>query len=307
MSDALSPSRAPEGSVTTAVTDVEAAPTGAARGTAVDVGGEPPQGGRRRRRVSPLVLILQIAVGVGFVAGWQVLAETGVLDPFFFSKPSSIAERVWTWLITGEIYDDLFITLQEAFYGLVIGAVLGLVVGFTLARVRLLAAVLDPYVKALNAIPRVVLAPIFLLWFGLGIWSKVAFAVTLVFFIVFFNTYQGVREVDQVLVDNGRMLGASERQLLQHVFVPSALSWIFSSLHVSVGFAIVGAVVGEYLGAAKGIGYVIAQAEGTFDTTGVFAGIVVLSVFVVLVDLAVNRVKRHLLRWRPEPTHNDVV
>ena len=307
MSDALSPSRAAEAPGGTAVTDVEAAPTAAARGTAVDLSGDQPPARRRRRRVSPLVLALQIAVGVGFVAGWQVLAETGVLDPFFFSKPSSIADRVWTWITTGEIYDDLLVTLQEAFYGLVIGAVLGLVVGFTLARVRLLAAVLDPYVKMLNAIPRVVLAPIFLLWFGLGIWSKVAFAVTLVFFIVFFNTYQGVREVDQVLVDNGRMLGASEAQLLQHVFVPSALSWIFSSLHVSVGFAIVGAVVGEYLGAAKGIGYVIAQAEGTFDTTGVFAGIVVLSVFVVLVDLVVNRVEKHLLRWRPEPSHHELV
>jgi NitT/TauT family transport system permease protein len=304
MSDALSPSRTADRPTEPGLADVEARPTGASQGTAVDTEEATP---RRRRRFSPLVLGLQIAVAVAFVGGWELFAALGILDPFFFSQPSSIAERVWTWLVTGEIYDDLLITLQEAFYGLVIGAVLGLIVGFTLARVRLLAAVLDPYVKALNAIPRVVLAPIFLLWFGLGIWSKVAFAVTLVFFIVFFNTYQGVREVDQVLVDNSRMLGASEGQLIRHVFLPSALSWIFSSLHVSVGFAIVGAVVGEYLGAAKGIGYVIAQAEGTFDTTGVFAGIVVLSIFVVLVDLLVNRIERHLLRWRPEPTHAEVV
>lgn len=303
MSDALSPSAAADTKAGPATGDAEASPTGAHQGTAVHT--EPKA--RRRRRISPLVLALQVAVGVGFVGGWQVLTEIGVLDPFFFSQPTDIAERVWTWMTTGEIYDDLLITLQEALYGLVIGAILGLLVGFTLARSRLLAAVFDPYVKALNAIPRVVLAPIFLLWFGLGIWSKVAFAVTLVFFIVFFNTYQGVREVDRVLVDNSRMLGASESQLIRHVFLPSALSWIFSSLHVSVGFAIVGAVVGEYLGSAKGIGYVIAQAEGTFDTTGVFAGIVVLSIFVVLVDLLVNRLERHLLRWRPEQTHHDVV
>ena len=180
-------------------------------------------------------------------------------------------------------------------------------IGFALARMRLLAAVLDPYIKILNAIPRVVLAPIFLLWFGLGIWSKVAFGVTLVFFIVFFNTYQGVREVNRVLVDNTRMLGAGERDLIRHVFLPSALSWIFSSLHVAVGFAIVGAVVGEYLGASKGVGFVIAQAEGTFDTTGVFAGIVVLSFFVVLVDILVNRVERRLLRWRPETSPTEAV
>lgn len=258
----------------------------------------------KRRRIDPLILGLQLAVGVGFVAGWQLLTSIGVLDTFFFSQPTSIAQRVWTWLTTGTIYDDLLITLQEALLALIIGAVLGLLVGFALARNRLLAAVLDPYVKMLNAIPRVVLAPIFLLWFGLGIWSKVAFGVTLVFFIVFFNTYQGVREVSSVLVDNARMLGASERDLIRQVFLPSALTWIFSSLHVSVGFAIVGAVVGEYLGSAKGIGYVIAQAEGTFDTTGVFAGIVVLAAVVVVIDLLVNRVERRLLRWRPEPaTH----
>jgi NitT/TauT family transport system permease protein len=307
MSDALSRSRTAE----PALDDAEARPVDVAPDAAVgpDAATGPDAGPvrRRRRRISPLVLFLQVAVAVAFVGGWELLSRIGVLDPFFFSSPSAVAERVWTWLTTGEIYDDLLITLQEAFYGLVIGAVLGLVVGFALARMRLLAAVLDPYVKALNAIPRVVLAPIFLLWFGLGIWSKVAFAVTLVFFIVFFNTYQGVREVDRVLVDNSRMLGASESQLIRHVFLPSALSWIFSSLHVSVGFAIVGAVVGEYLGSASGIGYVIAQAEGTFDTTGVFAGIVVLSVFVIIVDLLVNRVERHLLRWRPEPSHAEVV
>ena len=136
---------------------------------------------------------------------------------------------------------------------------------------------LDPYIKMLNAVPRVVLAPLFLLWFGLGIWSKVALAVTLVFFVMFFNTYQGVRDADRVLIDNVRMLGATERQLVRHVLVPSALTWIFSSLQTSLGFAMVGAVVGEYLGATRGLGYVISQAEGTFDTTGVFAGMTVLA------------------------------
>ena len=133
----------------------------------------------------------------------------------------------------------------------------------------------------LNALPRVVLAPIFMLWLGLGIWSKVALGVTLVFFIVFFNVYQGVKEVSPVILANARMLGMSERQLFAHVYWPSALSWMFSSLHTSVGFAIIGAVVGEYLGSAAGLGYLIQQAEGTFDTTGVFAGMVILAVFVL--------------------------
>jgi NitT/TauT family transport system permease protein len=144
-----------------------------------------------------------------------------------------------------------------------------------------------------------VLAPLFLLWFGLGIWSKVALGVTLVFFVVFFNTWRGVRDVDPRLIDNVRLLGASRAELTRHVLFPSALSWIFASLHLSVGFAIVGAVVGEYLGSARGIGYLIAQAEGVFDTTGVFAGIVVLSVVVLAVTSVVMRLERWLLRWQP--------
>jgi NitT/TauT family transport system permease protein len=159
---------------------------------------------------------------------------------------------------------------------------------------------LDPYIRIFNALPRVVLAPIFLLWFGLGIWSKVALGVTVVFFIVFFNTYQGVREVDAVVLNNARMLGASERQLMRHVLIPSALTWIFSSLHISIGFAIIAVIVGEYLGASRGVGYVIAQAEGVFDTTGVFAGMTVLSAVVLLVGYLVNRLERWLLRWKPQ-------
>lgn len=254
---------------------------------------------RERRSTSrTTVRIAQVAVGVAVLAGWELGAATGALDPFFFSRPTAIAGQIISWLTDGAIFRHLWITLEEAMLALLIGAAAGLGFGFLLARAPLLAEILDPYIKMLNALPRVVLAPIFLLWFGLGIWSKVAFGFTLVFFIVFFNTYSGIREVNRVLVDNARMLGAREGQLLRHVFLPSALSWIFSSLHVSVGFAIVGAVVGEYLGSSEGIGFLIAQAEGVFDTTAVFAGMVVLSVVVLLIDVGVHRVERYLLRWR---------
>jgi NitT/TauT family transport system permease protein len=200
--------------------------------------------------------------------------------------------------MSGAIWGHLAVTLEEAVLGLIVGGVLGIGLGFVLARSPFAARVSDPYIKMLNAVPRVVLAPLFLLWFGLGIWSKVALAVTLVFFVMFFNTYQGVRDADRVLIDNVRMLGASERQLVRHVLVPSALTWIFSSLQTSLGFAMVGAVVGEYLGSARGLGYVISQAEGTFDTTGVFAGMFVLAVVVVIVSAGVTRVERYLLRWK---------
>ena len=159
----------------------------------------------------------------------------------------------------------------------------------------------DPYIKAANALPRVVLAPIFALWFGLGIWSKVALGFTLVFFIVFFNVYQGVREVSPVVLANARMLGMNERQLLRHVYWPAALTWMFSSLHTSVGFALVGAVVGEYLGSSAGLGYKIQQAEGVFDVTGVFAGMLILAAFVIVIDAVVTLIENRLLVWRPGP------
>ena len=126
-----------------------------------------------------------------------------------------------------------------------------------------------------------------------------ALGVTLVFFIVFFNTFQGIREVDPVVRNNARMLQATDRQLLLHVYLPSAMAWIFSSLHTSIGFALVGAVVGEYIGSARGIGYVVAQAQGIFDTAGVFAGLILTSAVVLLIDLAIHRLERYLLRWRP--------
>jgi NitT/TauT family transport system permease protein len=179
--------------------------------------------------------------------------------------------------------------------------VLGLAAGLWLALAPTAGAILDPYIKALNSMPRVILAPIFAMWFGLGIWSKVALAVTLVFFIVFFNVYQGVREVSPVVLANARMLGANQKQLLRTVYLPSATSWVFSSLHTSVGLAFVGAVVGEYLGSARGVGYLILQAEGTFDVNTVFAGIVVLTAFALLLDGLVGRVERRLLRWQPRP------
>ncbi|PYR21730.1 MAG: ABC transporter permease [Acidobacteria bacterium] len=244
------------------------------------------------------VFFWQIVVGVLALALWQGLVSLKLLDPFFVSRPTDIVRRVGSWVSGGSLWGHLSVTLEESLLGLLVGAAFGITVGFALARSPMLARVLDPYIRMLNAIPRVVLAPLFLLWFGLGIWSKVALAVTLVFFVMFFNTYQGVRDASQVLIDNVRMLGASERQLVRHVLVPSALTWIFSSLHTSLGFAVVGAVVGEYLGSTKGLGYVISQAEGTFDTTGVFAGMTVLGAVVLMVSAGVTRLERWLLRWK---------
>ena len=212
--------------------------------------------------------------------------------------------RVWKEFTSGEIWGHLWITLLETILAFVFGAGGGIVFGFLFARREMLSTVFDPYIKAANALPRVVLAPSFALWFGLGIWSKVALGFSLVFFIVVFNVHQGVREVRPVVLANARMLGMSERQLLRHVYWPAALTWVFSSLHTSVGFALVGAVVGEYLGSSAGLGYKIQQAESVFDVTGVFAGMVILSIFVILIDAFVTLIERRLLVWRPAPSTN---
>jgi len=239
---------------------------------------------------------------------------------FFFGEPIKVAQRIWEWFTVGsgslevgigdttfftlsfpaEIYSHLLITLTETVLAFIIGTVFGLGIGLWLALSPTASAILDPYVKAANSMPRVILAPIFAMWFGLGIWSKVALAVTLVFFIVFFNVYQGVKEVSPVVLANARMLGANARQLLRTVYLPSATSWVFSSLHTSIGLAFVGAVVGEYLGSARGVGYLILQAEGSFDINTVFAGIVVLTVFALVLDLAVGAIEKRLMKWQPK-------
>jgi len=250
------------------------------------------------------LLALQALVMVVALAIWHLVTTTGLFGDvkttqFFFSTPIDVLARTWKQLTGTDIYWHLGITLTETVLAFVIGSAAGILFGFAFARNALLAAVFDPYIKAANALPRVVLAPIFALWFGLGIWSKVALGFTLVFFIVFFNVYQGVREVSPTVLANARMLGMNERQLFKHVYWPSALTWMFSSLHTSVGFALVGAVVGEYLGSSAGLGYKIHEAESVFDVTGVFSGMLILAIFVIAIDSVVTMVEKRLLVWRP--------
>lgn len=240
---------------------------------------------------------------------WWLMTKPGLVPPFFFEndsqaafffgEPDQIFLRIWEWFAGGEIYRHLFVTLYETLMAFVIGTVSGLFVGLWLARAPTAAVVLDPFIKGLNSMPRVILAPIFAVWFGLGPASKIALGVTLVFFIVFFNVYQGVREVNPTVLASARMLGATNRQLMRTVYIPSAMSWVFSSLHTSVGMAFVAAVIGEYLGSAEGVGYLILQAETTFDMNTVMAGILVLTAFALVIDRAVTELERRFMRWQP--------
>jgi NitT/TauT family transport system permease protein len=252
----------------------------------------------------------QGALLVALIVFWYLMTTPGLVPPFmfdndrqaafFFGEPLRVAERIWTWFVRdADIYQHLGVTLTETVLAFAIGAAGGLAGGLWLALSPMASAILEPYIKAMNSMPRIILAPIFAVWFGLGIASKVALGVTLVFFIVFFNVYQGVKEVSPVILANARMLGASQKQLLRHVYLPSATSWVFSSLHTSVGLAFVGAVVGEYLGSSQGVGYLILQAEGSFDINTVMAGIVVLTLFALALDAAVGRIEKRLMKWQP--------
>ena len=264
---------------------------------------------RERRTARWRVRAGQWGLLVAVFVFWWLMTKPGLVPPFFFEndsqaafffgEPDQIFLRIWEWFAGGEIYRHLFVTLYETLMAFVIGTVSGLFVGLWLARAPTAAAVLDPFIKGLNSMPRVILAPIFAVWFGLGPASKIALGVTLVFFIVFFNVYQGVREVNPTVLASARMLGATNRQLMRTVYIPSAMSWVFSSLHTSVGMAFVAAVIGEYLGSAEGVGYLILQAETTFDMNTVMAGILVLTAFALVIDRAVTELERRFMRWQP--------
>jgi NitT/TauT family transport system permease protein len=259
---------------------------------------------RRARLVRRLIVhATQLAVLAVVFGGWQLLANTGHLDQSLFGKPSGVVSRLHVWVrdgtAIGSLGDQIKVTLEEAFLGFVIGVALGVVCGIALGRVRFLSDVFGPFIKVLNSIPRIVLGSIFVLMFGLGLESKVLLVIVLVFFGVFFNAFQGTREVDRNFIANAMILGASKWQVTRQVVLPSAFTWILASLHVSFGFALIGAIVGEYLGAQQGLGELIKYAQGTFDANGVWAAMVIMAVVALVAEFLITRLEKSLLRWRP--------
>ncbi|WP_030939542.1 ABC transporter permease [Streptomyces sp. NRRL S-646] len=255
----------------------------------------------RRRKI--VVTVTRVLLLVAVLGLWEALSRAKVIDPFNFSMPSKIWDQIWTWVMhgtaQGSLGEQIWYTLYEALLGWVLGVAAGVVLGIALGRITFLADVLGPYIKVLNSMPRIILAPIFLIWFGLGPASKVASAVVLVFFPVFFNAFQGAREVDRNLVANARILGASDRRVTLQVVIPSATSWIFTSLHVSFGFALIGAIVGEYIGATKGIGLLVSQSQNTFNPAGVYAAMVILAVVALAAEGLLTFVEHRVFRWKP--------
>ncbi|WP_020070558.1 ABC transporter permease [Paraburkholderia caledonica] len=258
---------------------------------------------RKIKREKHLVLICQIAVLLSTLGLWELSSNLNWIDPFFYSSPSAIVTRLYGWIVDGtaegSLWYNLWVTMQEALIGFFTGSIAGVFVGIGLGRSRFLANVFSIYIKAINSIPRVVLAPIFIMIMGLGLASKVALAFVMVFFIVFSNAFQGVRESDKNTIANARILGASKRQLNRSVIIPSAMSWIFASLHVSFGFAIIGAIVGEFVGARFGIGQLISIAKGTFDASGMYAAIVLVMIVTLTAEFIMTVIENRFAKWRP--------
>ena len=262
----------------------------------------------KRRRL--WVLLAQLGLAVLGLGTWQLGTVAGFIDPFFFGSPLGIVLRLADWFMNGTAYGpfwlQIWITLEEALLGFLCGVVSGVVMGVLLGEVPFLADVVGPYIKIVNALPRIVLGSIFIMWLGLGLPSKVLLAAVLVFFVVFFNAFQGVRGVDRNLVANARILGASRLQVVRHVVFPSAMTWIIASLHVALGFSIIGAIVGEFLGAQNGLGLVIATAQNTFDANGVFGAMLIIGALALGAEGLMSIVEKRLLSWRP-PSSSDTV
>ncbi|KVC81493.1 ABC transporter permease [Burkholderia ubonensis] len=257
----------------------------------------------RLRRRRQLIIGLRIAVLVVVLGGWELAARLKWIDSFFFSQPTLIFAQIQDWFVNGTsqgpLLTQVWVTLEETTIGFLIGSVAGVICGIVLGRNKLMADVFGLYIQIANSIPRVVLGSVFVIALGLGMASKIALAVVMVFFVVFGNAFQGVREADRYLIANAQILGASRRQITTSVVIPSALSWILASLHVSFGFALVGAVVGEFLGSKQGIGLLISTAQGAFNASGVFAAMIVLAVVALAADYLLTWLERRLLKWRP--------
>jgi NitT/TauT family transport system permease protein len=256
----------------------------------------------QRRRLS--VAGLRLLLGVVILGSWELTTRLGWVDVFFWSQPSAIADKLWIWVTQGTdlgpLWDQVLVTMEETVGGFIVGSILGIIFGVALGRSPLLADVLGPYIKGANAIPRVVVGALFAVALGLDIRSKIATAAVLVFFVVFFNAFQGVREVDRNLIANARILGADNRRLTTEILIPSALSWIAASLHTSFGLALVGAVVGELFGATQGLGELIYAAKNNFDTAGVFAGMALLAAMALVAEALITALENRLIKWRPQ-------
>lgn len=251
------------------------------------------------------MVAIRIALLCTLMIIWELAAGT-VVPEFFISRPSAIFGRLSEWVMDGSFFYHAGITASEALLGFLLGATVGLFVGVLLGRAQLLAEVLDPFIMAFYSLPKIALAPLFILWIGIGMTMKVTLTATIVFFLVFLNTYSGVRNVSQELVAIVRLMGAKERHILTKVVLPSALTWVFAGLRISVPYALIGAIVGELMASNKGLGALLVSAQGQFDTAGVFAALIGITALSYLLNVAVKYAERRSMRWKNVDRDDEV-
>jgi NitT/TauT family transport system permease protein len=249
---------------------------------------------RHRLRINGARIALFMAV----VGLWQVASNANLFDPGVVPSPAGIGQHLVKWTLDGTLWFHSWITIQETVAGFLIGAIGGIVFGFAIGRYPALAEVLDPFILAIYSVPKVALAPLFLVWFGIGIFMKIVLAAVTVLFIVFFNTLAGVRNVDRDLVDAVWLMGAKPRDVLLKVLVPSAMSWALTGVRISIPYALIGAIIGELIASNRGIGYLISSAASAYDTAGVFAALIVLTVLAMLLNAVVDEIDRRLSKWK---------
>lgn len=262
--------------------------------------------GRARRADRLNTSLGRLALGLGVLGLWEAASGRWV-DQFFVSKPSHILAALWAMIERERLFYHLQFTVAEALLGFLIGAGGGLVIGFLLARSDLVYRIVEPFVVAFYGIPRIALAPLFILWFGIDIQSKIAIAAVMSFFIVFINTIAGIRSAPPQLVSIARVMGASEWDLTRKVIFPAATPFIVAGLQITVPQAMIGAIVGEFISSNRGVGHLISRAAGLLDTPGLFAGIFALLLVVLCMNLGVTALGNYLMRWNPKPVRERQV
>jgi NitT/TauT family transport system permease protein len=256
-----------------------------------------PFGTRLAELSGPAMAALQVLLALAVVAAWQ-FASGRIAPAFFISNPADVAHKLAAWVQDGSIFLHLWVTLCETVLGFVLGSAVGIALGIALGLSRFLSRLLTPFLFVFNALPKPALAPLVVLWFGLGMQSKVVLSAVIVFFIVFFNTFTGVREADRDLIDTVRLMRGTRLQVLTHAIIPSAATWIFAGLQIAVPYALIGAIVAELIAAKAGLGYLIQVAGAQFDTAGVFAALVVIALLAIVLNVVVQVLQSRTQRWK---------
>lgn len=246
--------------------------------------------------------VLRLFVLALIVLLWEGVCRVGLASEFWVSRPFLIIDRLWGAARSSVLWFHMGVTVIETVSGFLLGALGGILAGFGLARWRRAHVALEPYLMGVYSLPRVALAPLFIMWFGIGIPSKIMLAISIVFFILLINTYVGVQNVDRDLVNAVKTMGAPPRFVTWHVVLPSCIPWIFSGLRISMALALTASVVGEMLAAQYGLGFMLARASGTFDTTGIFMVLIVLALLAIGTYNLMARLEKRLLHWQGEPS-----